>query len=129
MGWSKPPVCMQHEAQGPAYVDLDYVGKHKAMSSKSLVVELFWQKRQFSFRVNKHIFNPTESYAAYKINDLILSEKIQAADKRIIDLGCGSGIIGICAITKNAKKVLFTNINPHIEGIQKHPLFRKCDEW
>jgi hypothetical protein len=37
--------------------------------------------------------------------------------------------VGLCAIAKKAKKVLFTDINPHINGVQNHPLFRKCDEW
>ena len=38
-------------------------------------------------------------------------------------------MVGLCAIARQAKKVLFTDINPHIDGIQNHPLFRKCDEW
>jgi methylase of polypeptide subunit release factors len=91
---------------------------------------LLWQdKKQFAFTVNKQVFNPLDSYAAHKLVDLVLSEKIQVADKNVIDLGCGSGVVGLCAITKKAKKVLFTDINPHIDGIQKHPLFRKCDMW
>ena len=30
---------------------------------------------------------------------------------------------------RKARKVLFTDINPHIDGLQKHPLFPACDEW
>ena len=109
---------------------MDYVGKHKAMSSKTVVVDLLWQeKRQFAFTVNEHVFNPIESIVGHKLVDLVLSEKVLVADKSVIDLGCGSGVVGLCAIVKKAKKVLFTDINPHIDGIQKHPLFRKCDEW
>jgi SAM-dependent methyltransferase len=94
------------------------------------VVDLLWQdKKQFAFTVNKHVFNPIESYAGHKLVDLVLSEKIQVADKSVIDLGCGSGVVGLCAIARKAKKVLFTDINTHIDGIQKHPFFRKCDEW
>ena len=129
MSWCKPHVSMQSKTQdGP--IPSDYAGKHKAMSSKTVVVDLFWQeKRQFAFTVNAHVFNPIESIAGHKLVDLILSDQIEVADKNVIDLGCGSGVIGLCAIVKQAKKVLFTDINPRIEGIQEHPLFRKYDEW
>ena len=130
MSWSKPPVSVLSRTQDQAPVPSDYVLKHKAMSSKTVVVDLLWQvKKQFAFTVNEHVFNPIESIVGHKLVDLILSEKVQVADKSVIDLGCGSGMVGLCAITKKAKKVLFTDINPHIAGIQNHPLFRKCDEW
>lgn len=130
MSWSKPPVSLLSRTQDHAPVPSDYVLKHKAMSSKTVVVDLLWQdKKQFAFTVNEHVFNPIESIVGHKLVDLILSEKVEVADKSVIDLGCGSGMVGLCAITKKAKKVLFTDINPHIDGIQNHPLFRKCDEW
>lgn len=130
MSWSKPPVSVLSRTQDQAPVPSDYVLKHKAMSSKTVVVDLLWQdKKQFAFTVNAHVFNPIESYTGHKLVDLVLSEKIQVADKSVIDLGCGSGVVGLCAIARKAKKVLFTDINPHTAGIQNHPLFRKCDEW
>jgi len=120
---------MCNKIQGPSFVSLDYVEKHKAMSSKSIVVDLYWQEKcQFAFRVNEHVFNPIESITAHKLVDLVLSEKIEVADKSVIDLGCGSGVIGFTAILKGAKRVLFTDINPCINGIQNHPLFREVDE-
>lgn len=130
MSWPKPQLYMQSKTEGLNPAPLDYVKKHKEMSSKTIDLELFWQKkRQVAFRVNAHVFNPTESIAGHKLIDLILSEKIKVADKSVIDLGCGCGVVGLCAIVKKAKKVLFTDINSHIDGIQNHPLFRKCDEW
>ena len=130
MSWPKHQVSMQSKTEGLGPVPLDYVGKHKAITSKTIAVDLIWQeKRQFAFMVNEQVFNPMESIAAHKLVDLVLSEKIKVADKSVIDLGCGSGVVGLSTIVKKAEKVLFTDINPHIEGIQKHPLFRKCDEW
>ncbi len=130
MSWSKPPVSMVSRTQDHAPIPSDYVNKHKTLSSQTVVVDLLWRdKKQFAFIVNKEVFNPLDSYAAHKLVDLVLSEKIQVVDKNVIDLGCGSGVVGLCAITRKAKKVLFTDINPHIDGIQNHPLFRKCDEW
>ncbi len=130
MNWPKPPVQMKGKNAGLGPSHLDYVGKHKEMSSKAVDLELFWQeKRRLAFKVNAHVFNPSESIVGHKLIDLVLSEKIQVADKNVIDLGCGCGVVGLCAIIKKAKKVLFTDINSHIEGIQKHPLYRGCDEW
>ena len=128
--WPKPPVSILNRTQDHTYLPSDYVLKQKALSSKTVTVDLQWQdKKQFAFTVNEHVFNPIESIVGHKLVDLVLSEKVQVADKRVIDLGCGSGVVGLCAITKRAKKVLFTDINPHIDGIQNHPLFRKSDEW
>lgn len=130
MSWSRPPVSMISRNQSLAAVPSNYVLKHKAMSSKTVVVDLLWKgRKQFAFTVNEHVFNPIESIVGHKLVDLVLTEQIRVADKSVIDLGCGSGVVGLCAISKKAKKVLFTDINPHIDGIQNHPLFRKCDEW
>jgi SAM-dependent methyltransferase len=130
MSWPKPPVSMVSRNQDYMPVLSDYVQKHKAMSSKTVVVDLLWQgKKQFAFTVNQHVFNPIGSIVGHKLIDLVLSGQIPVADKNVIDLGCGSGVIGLCAITRKAMKVLFTDINPHFDGIQRHPLYRKCDEW
>ena len=130
MSWSQPPVVMQSKTSGPVSVPLDYIGKHKAMSAQTSVLDLIWQdKKQFTFRVNEHVFNPIESIMAHKMVDLIFSENIQVADKAVVDLGCGSGVVGLAAIVKQARNVLFTDINPHIQGIEDHPLFRDEDTW
>jgi len=121
---------MQSKTSGPVSVPLDYIGKHKAMSAETSVLDLIWQdKKQFAFRVNEHVFNPIESIMAHKMVDLIFSENIQVADKAVVDLGCGSGVVGLAAIVKQARNVLFTDINPHIQGISDHPLFRDEDTW
>jgi len=130
MSWSQPQVIMQSKTSGPVAVPLDYIGKQKAMCSQTTVLDLLWQdKKQFAFRVNEQVFNPVESIVAHKMVDLIFSEKIRVAGKAVVDLGCGSGVVGLAAIMKQAKKVLFTDINPHIQGIEEHPLFRDGDEW
>jgi SAM-dependent methyltransferase len=121
---------MLSRTQDHGYLPSDYALRHKAMSSKTVTLDLQWQgKKQFAFTVNQHVFNPIHSIVGHKLVELVLSEKVQVANKRVIDLGCGSGVVGLCAIARQAKKVLFTDINPHIDGIQNHPLFRKCDEW
>ena len=44
-------------------------------------------------------------------------------------LAVAAGLSVFVRLSRKARKVLFTDINPHIDGIQKHPLFRACDEW
>lgn len=130
MNWSKPSINMVSRIDGDRSIPLDYVGKHKTMSAKANIIDLFWQgKKMFAFTINEHVFNPTDSIVGHKLVDLVLSEKIDVAHKNVIDLGCGSGVVGLCAILRKANKVLFTDINPHIDGIQKHPFFRKTDQW
>ncbi len=46
------------------------------------------------------------------------------AGSRFVDLGCGSGVIGLSAVEKLPKSVLYTDINPNIEFIKSHPNFR-----
>jgi methylase of polypeptide subunit release factors len=100
------------------------------MSAQNLVVDLTWHgTKQFAFKVNQHVFNPIDSIVGHKMVDLVLSEAIPVANRSVIDLGCGSGVIGLCAITRGARNVLFTDINAHIDGIQHHPLFRPVDAW
>lgn len=79
--------------------------------------------------MNEQVFNPVESIAAHKMVDLIFSEHIRVAGKAVVDLGCGSGVVGLAAVMRQAKKVFFTDINPHIQGVEDHPLFRDEDEW
>lgn len=130
MNWSKPPIAMVCRSEGNTPIPLDYVRKHQTMSAKANLIDLLWQgKKMFAFTVNEHVFNPSDSIVGHKLVDLVLSEKIDVAQKDVIDLGCGSGVVGLCAILRKAKKVLFTDINSHTDGIQKHPFFRKTDQW
>lgn len=104
MSWPKPPVSMQSKTQEHGPVPMDYVGKHKAMSSKTVVVDLLWQgKRQFAFTVNEHVFNPIDSIVGHKLVDLVLSEKIQVADKNVIDLGVAAES-WVCAPLRRRRK-------------------------
>ena len=81
--WSKPPVSILSRTQDHAYLPSDYVLKQKALSSKTVTVDLQWQdKKQFAFTVNEHVFNPIQSIVGHKLVDLVLSEKVQVADKK-----------------------------------------------
>lgn len=64
-----------------------------------------------------------------------LMQKITLTDKRVLDFGCGSGILGICATALGAKSVLFadtdeqaitaTKYNCSINGIENPEVFMR----
>jgi len=97
---------MQGKISSPVSTPLDDVGKQKALRAQNTVLDLFWEsKKQFAFRVNEHVFNPIESIAAHKMVDLIFSEKMYVAGRSVIDVGCGSGVVGLAAIMTQAMEV------------------------
>lgn len=70
----------------------------------------------YSLSLNKGMFNPVVGPLGAKFIELILHREISVNLKNIIDLGCGSGNIGIAALAMGASKVLFTDINSnHLE--------------
>ncbi len=46
---------------------------------------------------------------------MILTGEIPVEGQRFVDLGCGSGFIGLAAAERYAKSVLYTDINPKID--------------
>lgn len=64
-----------------------------------------------------------------------LMQKIDLSDKRVLDFGCGSGILGICATAIGAKSVVFvdtdeqaitaTRYNCALNGIDEPELFMR----
>jgi len=50
-------------------------------------------------------------------------------DRDIIDLGCGTGILGIGALILGAKHVSFIDIDPHVEEILKENIQMTLDNW
>ncbi|MGK7904244.1 MAG: methyltransferase [Hormoscilla sp.] len=58
----------------------------------------------------------------------VLNEQIHVQGKKVLDLGCGCGVIGLCCILKGSTKVLFSDLHPNVTEIAKHPLIRASDE-
>ena len=69
------------------------------------------KKKNLNIVVNRNVFNPTGT------SDLLIdvAQKIVKSKKQILDLGCGSGVIGISLAKKlNLKsKIYFSDISKH----------------
>ena len=66
----------------------------------------------FEVTVPQGGFNPYTGPIAGKFVELILHSDIMVENKSVIDLGCGSGNIGIAAILMGAARVLFSDVMP-----------------
>jgi SAM-dependent methyltransferase len=67
----------------------------------------------FEVTVPQGGFNPYTGPIAGKFVELILHSDIVVENKNVIDLGCGSGNIGIAAILMGAARVLFSDVMPN----------------
>jgi SAM-dependent methyltransferase len=105
-----------------------YVEKHKTLSKEDRLIHiLFRGEKIFSTTVPRNVFNPYKGIAANKLIELILYKEIRVENKRVIDLGCGSGVIGFACIHAGSSSVLFTDINPHTRKLKQNPIVRKFD--
>lgn len=105
--------------------DLSFADYHEMLSSKSRTIYVSYRNRDlFEITIPPTVFNPCISRSGKSLVDIILNEDVPVAGKRFVDLGCGSGIIGLAAAEKSAKSVLYTDVNPNIGFLNSHPKFR-----
>ncbi len=121
-------MSIEIELEEPVDVEYNTVEAVEILSAKEREIHVSYEgSRLFSMMVPKGVYNPYKSVAAPTLMELIMNGDIDVAGKRFLDLGCGSGVIGITAAIKEAKSVLYTDINPTCMAIRDHPLFRGVD--
>jgi methylase of polypeptide subunit release factors len=110
---------------------LSYQNLHKILSSVEREIEVFYDGiKVLTAHVPETVFNPYKGSAATKVIEFILSERICVKGRRTIDLGCGSGVVGLAAIHMGASSVLFSDVNPHVvSSLKNHPNIRPQDEF
>lgn len=86
----------------------------------------------FDTLVPRTVFNPCSEppevrSVATHLMELVLTGAFEVKGKRVVDLGCGCGVIGLSAILAGAASVLFSDINPNIAPLGGHPLLRNQD--
>lgn len=98
---------------------------HDLLSSKSRTISVTYRNRAlFDITIPAPVFNPATARSTKSLTDIILKEEFPVAGSRFVDLGCGSGVIGLAAAEKRSKSVLYTDINPNIQFLKSHPNFR-----
>lgn len=109
----------------PRHADENYDHYHRRLSStQSHITVRRQQQPVFTVTVPPTVFNPLGGIAAQAFISAILNGHVDVRSKRVVDMGCGCGIIGLAAIIAGCRSVLFTDINPNISGIDEHSLFR-----
>jgi len=55
---------------------------------------------------------------------MLLHHDINVVGKKVVDLGCGTGIVGMTAVLMGAAKILFSDSNPaYFEHFKNYPLY------
>ena len=107
----------------------DYLKYHEELSSKDREISILYRNKPvFHVTVPQGVFNPYGGIAAHAFMSGILSGMIDVKNKRVLDLGCGCGVIGLCSILQGSKKVVFSDLHPNITMLADHPLIRPEDE-
>ena len=110
-----------------------YPRRKRILSSQDREIDVsFRGQKIFTVLVPKTIFNPftedpnARTDAKYFV-ELIMTGVIDVKGKRVVDLGCGCGVIGLACIQTGATSVLFTDINPNIMALKDNPLLSDSD--
>lgn len=107
----------------------DYLKFHEELSSKDREITILFQgKPIFDVLVPQGVFNPYGGIAAQAFMSGILNQIINAKGKRVLDLGCGCGVIGLCCLFKDSNKVVFSDLHPNVIPLKNNPLIREQDE-
>ena len=61
--------------------------------------------------VNKNVYDPSDD--TYLVLDFISKKQGLVKEKNVLDLGCGTGIIGLSALDHGAAHVTFIDVNPY----------------
>ncbi len=121
-------MSIEIELDEPEDVEYNSVEAAKILSAQERKIHISFEGSPlFSLTVPKGIYNPYKSVGAPAIMDKIMDGTIDVKGKRLVDLGCGSGALGLTAAIKGAGSVLYTDINTACVAIKDHPSFRSVD--
>jgi SAM-dependent methyltransferase len=107
---------------------LSYAEKHELLSSQDRDIRVAHKgEHKYTCTVPKHIFNPYGSMVPRRVVELVLDGAINVTGRRVVDLGCGSGFVGLSAILMGCEEIMFSDINPNVVPLREHPMLRPQD--
>ena len=105
-----------------------YEERHALLSSRERRLTVrYGEETLVHATVPAGVFNPSIGIAAHRLLELIVRGRLPVAGKEVVDLGCGSGVIGLTCIRQGAARVLFTDRNPAVGVLASHPDLRSQD--
>ena len=105
-----------------------YEQKHRILSSEERRVHVSWHGQHlFETMCPRGVFNPGIGVAADALIKVVLEHQLPVRDADVVDLGCGSGIIGLSCIHAGARSVLFSDVNPAVDVLARHRMLRDAD--
>jgi len=90
----------------------DYADKHEIMSSQDRDIKITSKLYNYDLTVPKSIFCPVYGSASQQILKHLWS--LDLTGKKVLDCGCGSGILGIGALHHGVEYVVFSDINKNV---------------
>jgi SAM-dependent methyltransferase len=112
----------------PVELPEDYVARHRFLSSARRDLRVTFRGDElFVTAVPAGAFNPYKGVAAHKLMEMVLTGALGVRGRRVVDLGCGSGVVGLACLRAGAASVLFTDINPAVVALREQPLLRPQD--
>jgi len=124
-GFSSP---VEITLDAPPDLPQGYLAKHRLLSSEPRTIHMSYRGERIATAcVPTGVYNPYRGTAARKLAELVLTGVCDVQGKRVADLGCGSGIIGLACIHAGAASVLLTDINPRVAPLRDHPALRPGD--
>lgn len=130
---NQPDVSISLTDDVPFPLFARYARKKQILAQQDREITVYVKgEKLFSTLVPKDMFNPYldnrrgESDVMYFVHS-VMKGLVDVADKDVIDLGCGCGVVGLACICAGASSVLFTDINKNVTRIT-NPLIRPQDK-
>jgi methylase of polypeptide subunit release factors len=90
----------------------ELVKKH---TSRNYITYYFRDLDIHELYVYYSVFRPDESFSGQYLAHVLKAHPELYKDKDVLDMGCGTGLLGIVCGLNNAKSIFFTDLNPKAE--------------
>lgn len=101
---------------------------HRILSSQERTILVRYAgEEKLKIIVPRTVFNPYQNVVCSAFLEKVFTEVISVTGKKIVDFGCGCGLLGLTSKFMGAEKIVYTDINPNAEAIRNHYLYDDKD--